>query len=95
MAYDGLEALTEAIKKANSTDSDLVVKALEGMSFKSLRGARYIRAEDHMANVGVYVGWTSKDPRYEGFLIMKNVTEVPAEQAWMVEEVKKLQTGKR
>jgi branched-chain amino acid transport system substrate-binding protein len=96
MAYDGLEALTEAIKKANSTDSDLVVKALEGMSFKSLRGARYIRAEDHMANVGVYVGWTSKDPRYEGFLIMKNVTEVPAEQAWMpVEEVKKLQSGKR
>jgi branched-chain amino acid transport system substrate-binding protein len=96
MAYDGLLALTEAIQKANSTDSDQVVKALEGLSFKSLRGARYIRKEDHMANVGVYVGWTSKDPRYEGFLIMKNVVEVPAEQAWMpVEEVKKLQTGKR
>ena len=72
------------------------MKALEGLSFKSLRGARYIRAEDHMANVGVYVGWTAKDPRYEGFLIMKNVVEVPAEQSWMpVEEVKKLQPGKR
>ena len=44
MAYDGLVALTEAIQKANSTDSDQVVKALEGLSFKSLRGARYIRA---------------------------------------------------
>jgi branched-chain amino acid transport system substrate-binding protein len=96
MAYDGLSALTEAIKKANSTDSDRVAKALEGLSFKSLRGARYIRAEDHMADVGVYVGWTAKDPRYEGFLIMKNVTEVPAEEAWLpVEQVKKLQTQKR
>ncbi|MGO9569735.1 MAG: ABC transporter substrate-binding protein [Desulfomonilaceae bacterium] len=96
MAYDGLEALTEAITKANTTDSDQVVKALEGLSFKSLRGARYIRAEDHMADVGVYVGWTSKDPRYEGFLIMKNITEVPAEQVWLpVAEVKKLQAGKR
>jgi branched-chain amino acid transport system substrate-binding protein len=96
MAYDGLVALTEAITKANSTDSDQVVKALEGLSFKSLRGARYIRPEDHMANVGVYVGWTAKDPRYEGFLIMKNVTEVPAEQVWLsVPEVKRLQSGKR
>lgn len=96
MAYDGLVALTEAINKANSTDSDKVVKALEGLPFKSLRGARYIRAEDHMANVGVYVGWTAKDPKYEGFLIMKNVTEVPAEQVWLpAEQIKRLQTEKR
>jgi branched-chain amino acid transport system substrate-binding protein len=96
MAYDGLIALTEAIRKANSTDSDQVVRALEGMPFKSLRGARYIRAEDHMANVGVYVGWTAKDPKYEGFLVMKNVTEVPADMVWMpVSEVKRLQPAKR
>ncbi len=67
MTYDGLIALTEAIKKANSTDSDKVVAALEGMNFKSLRGMRYIRAEDHMADVGVYVGWTTKDPKYQRF----------------------------
>jgi len=81
MAYDGLIVLTTAIKKANSIDSDDVVKALEGMPFKSLRGDRYIRAEDHMANVGIYVGYTAKDPKYEGFLIMKDVVEVPAEEA--------------
>ena len=83
MAYDGLTALTEAIKKANSTDSDQVVKALEGLHFKSLRGARYIRPEDHMADVGVYVGWTAKDPKFTDFLIMKNVAEVPADMVWM------------
>jgi branched-chain amino acid transport system substrate-binding protein len=92
MAYDGLIVLTTAIKKANSIDSDAVVKALEGMPFKSLRGDRYIRAEDHMANVGIYVGYTAKDPRYEGFLIMKDVVEVPAEEVWLsAEDAKALQ----
>jgi len=92
MVYDGLLALTTAIKKANSIDSDAVVKAFEGMHWKSLRGDRFIRAEDHMANVGIYVGYTAKDPKYEGFLIMKDVEEVPAEEVWLsVEEAQKLQ----
>ncbi len=96
MAYDGMIALTEAVKKANSVDSEQVVKVLGGLKFKSLRGERYIRAEDHMANVGIYVGVTTKDPNYKGFLIMKDVKEVPAEKVWLpVEEVKKLQAEKK
>jgi branched-chain amino acid transport system substrate-binding protein len=92
MAYDGLIALTTAIKEADSIDSDAVVKALEGMHFKSLRGDRYIRAADHMANVGIYVGYTTKDPKYKGFLIMKDVVEVPAEEVWLsAEDAKALQ----
>jgi branched-chain amino acid transport system substrate-binding protein len=83
MAYDGLIALTEAIKKADSIDSEKVVKQLEGLKFKSLRGERYIRPEDHMANVGIYVGTTAKDPNYKDFLIMKDVVEVPAEKIWL------------
>jgi branched-chain amino acid transport system substrate-binding protein len=94
MAYDGLIALTDAIKKANSTDSDQVVKAIEGLQFKSLRGDRYIRAEDHMMNAGIYVGTSGKDPNYKEFLILKDVKEVPADKVWLsVEEVKKLQSG--
>ncbi len=94
MAYDGLIALTDAIKKAGTTDSDAVVKALEGLRFKSLRGERYIRPEDHMMNCGIYVGVTAKDPKYKDFLVMKDVVEVPAEKAWLpVEEVKKVQAG--
>jgi branched-chain amino acid transport system substrate-binding protein len=95
-AYDGLVALTEAIKKAKSTDSDQVVKALEGMPFRSLHGMRYIRAEDHMADVGIYVGYTVKDPRFKDFLIMKDVTQVPADMVWLpVPEVKKLQSSQK
>lgn len=96
MAYDGLIALTEAMKKANSTDPEQVVKVLGGLKFNSLRGERYIRAEDHMANVGIYVGTTAKDPRYKDFLIMKDVVEIPAEEVWLpVDEVKKLQPGSK
>jgi branched-chain amino acid transport system substrate-binding protein len=95
MAYDGLIALSDAMKKANSTDPEQVVKVLGGLHFKSLRGDRYIRAEDHMANVGIYVGTTAKDQKYPDFLIMKDVKEVPAEELWLsVEEVKKLQEKK-
>ena len=92
MAYDGLIALTTAINKADSIDSDKVSKALEGLRFASLRGSRYIRAEDHMANVGIYVGYTAKDPKYKDFLILRDVVEVPAEKVWLsVEELKKVQ----
>ncbi len=83
MAYDGLVALTTAIKKANSAKSEDVVKVLGGLRFESLRGARYLRDEDHMANVGLYVGYTAKDPKYKGFLILKDVVEVPAEKVWL------------
>jgi branched-chain amino acid transport system substrate-binding protein len=92
MAYDGMIALTTAIKKANSLDSDKVVAALKNLRFDSLRGARYIRAEDHMANVGIYVGYTVKDAKYKDFLVMKDVEEVPAEKVWLpVSELKAMQ----
>jgi branched-chain amino acid transport system substrate-binding protein len=91
MVYDGLLALQEAVKKANSIDSEKVSKVLGGLKWNSLRGPRYLRAEDHMANVGIYVGTTVKDPNYKKYIIMKDVEEVPAEKVWMsVDEIKKL-----
>lgn len=96
MAYDGMIALTEAIKKANSTESEKVVDVLGGLKFNSLRGERFIRAEDHMANVGIYAGVTTKSPDYKEFLIMKDVQPVPAEEVWLpVEEIKKLQSEQK
>ena len=96
MAYDGMIVLTEAMKKADSTESEQVVKVLGGLKFNSLRGERYIRAQDHMANVGIYAGVTAKSPDYKEFLIMKDVAEVPAEKVWLsVEEVKKLQAEQK
>ena len=95
-SYDGMIALTEAMKKANSTESEQVVKVLGGLKFNSLRGERYIRAIDHMANVGIYAGVTAKSPEFKKFLILTDVHEVPAEEVWLsVEEVKKLQAEQK
>jgi hypothetical protein len=49
-----------------------------------------------MANVGIYVGVTAKNPDFKDFLVLKDVVEVPAEKILLpVEEVKKLQAEKK
>jgi branched-chain amino acid transport system substrate-binding protein len=73
--YIGMQALVEAIKKANSTDSDKVAKALLGLSFDTPVGKLTIREKDHQANRGQLYGKTVKDPKYP-FPIMKPITYV-------------------
>ncbi len=73
--YIGVQFLTEAIKKANSTDSDKVAKALLGLSVDTPVGKITIREKDHQANRGQLYGKTVKDPKYP-FAIIKPVTYV-------------------
>ncbi|MBR0085737.1 MAG: ABC transporter substrate-binding protein, partial [Lachnospiraceae bacterium] len=46
-SFVGGQAIVEAIKKADSTDADAVIAALEGLELNSIKGDVYIRAEDH------------------------------------------------
>jgi branched-chain amino acid transport system substrate-binding protein len=73
--YIGMQFLTEAIKKANSTDSDKVAKALLGLSVDTPIGTLTIRAKDHQANRGNLWGQMAKDPKYP-FAILKPITYV-------------------
>jgi branched-chain amino acid transport system substrate-binding protein len=73
--YIGMQFLTEAIKKAGSTDSDKVSKALLGLTIDTPIGKQTIREKDHQANRGQLYGKTVKDPKYS-FPIMKPVTYV-------------------
>jgi branched-chain amino acid transport system substrate-binding protein len=73
--YIGLQFLAEAIKKANSTDSDKVAKALLGLSVDTPVGKLTIREKDHQANRGQLYGKTVMDPKYP-FPIMKPVEYV-------------------
>ncbi len=68
--YIGMQALTEAIKKAGSTDSDKVSKALLGLTIDTPHGKLTIREKDHQANRAQIYGKTVKDPKYP-FAIMK------------------------
>ena len=82
--YDAVYLLKAAIEKAKTTDTDAVVKAIEGMSFDSLRGKITIRALDHMASVPVYQGTIAKDPAYP-FKIWKDLSRIPGDQLWRSE----------
>jgi branched-chain amino acid transport system substrate-binding protein len=73
--YIGMAFLTEAIKKAGSTDSDKVSKALLGLTIDTPIGKQTIREKDHQANRGQLYGKTVKDPKYN-FPIMKPITYV-------------------
>jgi branched-chain amino acid transport system substrate-binding protein len=73
--YIGMQFLTEAIKKAGSTDSDKVARALLGLSIDTPIGRLTIREKDHQANRGNLWGRTVKDPRYP-FAILQPITYV-------------------
>jgi branched-chain amino acid transport system substrate-binding protein len=73
--YIGMQFLAEAIKKAGSTDSDKVSKALLGLSIDTPVGKQTIREKDHQANRGQLYGKTVKDPKFP-FPIMKPVQYV-------------------
>jgi branched-chain amino acid transport system substrate-binding protein len=73
--YIGMQALAEAIKKAGSTDSDKVSRALLGLTLDTPAGKMTIREKDHNANRGQLYGKTVKDPKYP-FAIMRPVTYV-------------------
>ena len=73
--YMGMQFLTEAIRKANSTDSDKVAKALLGLSVETPHGKMTLREKDHQLNRGQLYGKTVRDPKYP-FAIMRPVTYV-------------------
>jgi len=73
--YIGMAFLAEGIKKAGSTDSEKVSKALLGITIDTPIGPQTIREKDHQANRGQLYGKTVKDPKYP-FAIMKPVTYV-------------------
>jgi branched-chain amino acid transport system substrate-binding protein len=73
--YIGMQFLAEGVRKAGSTDSDAVAKALLGLSVDTPTGRLTIRQKDHQANRGQLYGKTVRDPKYP-FAIMKPVTYV-------------------
>jgi branched-chain amino acid transport system substrate-binding protein len=79
MGYDTVYLLKAAIEKAKTSETEAVIKAMEGMPFDSLRGRITIRALDHMGTVPCYQGVITKDPNYP-FKIWKDISRIPGEQ---------------
>lgn len=77
--YDAMYLLKAAIEKAKTTETEAVIKAIEGIPFEGLRGKFTIRPLDHMGTVPCYQGTIAKDPNYP-FKIWKDIVRVPGEE---------------
>jgi branched-chain amino acid transport system substrate-binding protein len=73
--YMGMQILTEAIKKAGSTDSDKVSKAMMGLTVDTPIGKQTIRAKDQQANRAQFWGKMTLDPKYP-FAVMQPPTYI-------------------
>ena len=63
MGYMSIVALAEGIKKAGSTDSDKVAKAMLGLTFDTPVGKRTFNAKTHETEAGEFWGEMVKDPK--------------------------------
>jgi len=77
VGYQSIYALAEGIKKANSTKSDAVSKALIGMTFDTPVGPRTFSVKSHETFAPEYWGVMVKDPNYP-FAIIKDLEKLPA-----------------
>ena len=78
VGYTGSKFLTEAIRKAGTTDTDKVIAALEGLTIETPLGPQTMRASDHQANRGQFWGQLTTTDKYP-FKILQPVKYVPAD----------------
>jgi branched-chain amino acid transport system substrate-binding protein len=72
-------AVVEALKKANSTDTEKLIAAMEGMSFESPKGRMTFRKEDHQAMQSMYHFKIRVDPNV-AWAIPQLVREIKPEE---------------
>jgi branched-chain amino acid transport system substrate-binding protein len=93
VGYITMVSMAEAIRKAGTTDTENVVKALEGLRVDTPVGAITFRPSDHQSTMGAWVGTTRFDPQ-RGVGIMVDWEYVAGEKILpSEEEVKKLRPG--
>ncbi|RJF96014.1 ABC transporter substrate-binding protein [Noviherbaspirillum saxi] len=61
VGYSAIMSLATGMKKAQSTETEKLVKAFEGLSVKTPFGPIIYRAEDHQSTMGAYVGRTKNE----------------------------------
>ncbi len=78
--YCAAKFLTEAILKAGSTDTEKVIKALEGLKINTAIGPITMRACDHQAVTPAFWGQLAPPKTGDPFPLMKDIVETPPDQ---------------
>jgi branched-chain amino acid transport system substrate-binding protein len=75
VGYQSIVAIAEGVKKAGSTDSDKVAKALLGLTFDTPVGKRTFNAKTQETDTGEFWSQMVKDPKVP-FAVMKQPTYI-------------------
>ena len=59
VGYNAIQSLAAGIKKANSTDTEALIKAFRGLQVATPWGPITYRAQDHQSTMGAFVGKTT------------------------------------
>jgi branched-chain amino acid transport system substrate-binding protein len=59
VGYNALYAIYYMLKKSGSTETEKMIKAMEGLTFDSVLGTITFRKIDHQSTMGTYVGYTA------------------------------------
>ncbi len=59
VGYTMMKAVAAMLKKAQSTDTEKMIKAMEGLTFESPFGPITFRKIDHQSTMGAFVGYTA------------------------------------
>jgi branched-chain amino acid transport system permease protein len=85
-AYDAVMTWAKAVRQAGTFDTEAVVTALEGIELDSLRGPGLImRAVDHQANAGTYIGVVAWDPDFPDFAVWTDPVYIAGDRVWRPE----------
>jgi branched-chain amino acid transport system substrate-binding protein len=93
-AYNATNFRAEAIKKANSVETEKVVEALEGLTIETPTGPVTIRAQDHQSNRGQYWGRLKKTADYP-FLILGDIQYIGGEKTMRTLDELKAMRGQK
>jgi branched-chain amino acid transport system substrate-binding protein len=95
VGYITFLSIFAAIRKAQSTEAEKLVAALEGLRVETPIGPISFRPFDHQSTMGCWVGTTRRDPN-RGVGIMQNWEYVPGEKLLPPEaEVRKMREAAR
>lgn len=90
LEYVSFQALKAGIEKAKSTDTQAVIKALEGLTYNSVIGPVTIRPFDHQGTTPHWLGTAAWDSERK-LGVLTNIKQLPTDNYLLTEaEIKKL-----
>jgi len=83
MGYSGVRQLLEAVKIANSTDTQAVISALRDLKYNYYKGPQYYRACDQQSVQAVFIIESKTEGKRNQYDVFEVVETQSADEEWL------------